>query len=256
MACGAIVGCDTSAPMCKYWPKHQGDESMMAMLPYNPDWIRTDESLPVVGSPCHPCAGEPNSWGRLPHPGEIFRIGANCPGLLFQTSVRGFNGAGSCMRADNRNSYGSGPVAKLFGCRGDDRAAPLAISVDHTIRGANTIIAARLTTNATSASQAAYTVYLFIKPPTISYLTDQSPYVGPYAADWPAYLGKLTCGPMQPSNDNPPEYQVDCMVPSPGISFYGHSRSTTLYAMVEVTHGYKPIAWETMTIYLATLPVG
>jgi hypothetical protein len=65
---GALTAC-TDAPPCTYWfngiiGKSQ-DESVMPMLPYNPYWVSSDPSLPIVGSPDDRCAGQPGHPGRL-----------------------------------------------------------------------------------------------------------------------------------------------------------------------------------------------
>jgi hypothetical protein len=66
---GVLSGC-TGAPMCKYWTGaiigKNADPSALPMLPYSPYWASKDSSLPVVGSPTAPCAGEPGYPGRLP----------------------------------------------------------------------------------------------------------------------------------------------------------------------------------------------
>lgn len=76
---GALAGCGgQSAPECTYLPSEQSpeyatvnkfaDRSQLPMYPYNPYWVSTDPSLPVIGSPSDPCAGQPYHPGRLPPP--------------------------------------------------------------------------------------------------------------------------------------------------------------------------------------------
>ena len=77
VACAALAACASGVPACRYQVPEQAaegsapgrlnnDPSSLPMLPYNPYWIGTDPSLPIVGSPADPCAGEPFHPGRLP----------------------------------------------------------------------------------------------------------------------------------------------------------------------------------------------
>jgi hypothetical protein len=71
----ALVGCGTGAPTCQFLAPSQmpeagiigrlADQSQQPMLPYNPDWVFPDPSLPLIGSPGNPCAGQPGHPGRL-----------------------------------------------------------------------------------------------------------------------------------------------------------------------------------------------
>ncbi|HUC68226.1 MAG TPA: hypothetical protein VMA53_22615 [Stellaceae bacterium] len=71
----ALAGCGTGAPTCQFlappiMPEagiigRLADQSQQPMLPYNPDWVSSDPSLPLIGSPGNPCAGQPGHPGRL-----------------------------------------------------------------------------------------------------------------------------------------------------------------------------------------------
>jgi hypothetical protein len=75
LAPAALAGCGTGTPVCQYLAPPQmpeagiigrlADQSQLPMLPYNPDWVSSDPSLPVIGSPGNPCAGQPGHPGRL-----------------------------------------------------------------------------------------------------------------------------------------------------------------------------------------------
>jgi hypothetical protein len=75
LACATLAGC-SRAPACTFQIPRQSpgfafrgkvmSEADVPMLPYNPYWISTDPSLPIVGSPEDPCAGQPYHPGRLP----------------------------------------------------------------------------------------------------------------------------------------------------------------------------------------------
>jgi hypothetical protein len=65
------LGACSQAPSCTYsahpnFPARELDPSQASMLPYNPYWVFADPTLPVIGSPGNPCAGQPGYPGRLP----------------------------------------------------------------------------------------------------------------------------------------------------------------------------------------------
>lgn len=78
-ALGVLAECRSgSAPECTYLPPQRSpeyatvnrlaDPSQVPMYPYNPYWVSADPSLPVIGSPDDPCAGQPYHPGRFPPP--------------------------------------------------------------------------------------------------------------------------------------------------------------------------------------------
>lgn len=174
----------------------------------------------------------------------------------------GYNATGQCLRPQNTTSYGSGAITKLFGCQSAPSGGslvPMTITVGGAMPGANFITGARLYTNGTGASGATYKVYLFSAAPTISGLSDQSTYVGPYAADLTGgtFVGTLTCSAMTPTNDGTPTYWSECSIGnlvSNALQFIGSGPTVTLDGMIEVTNGYTPISNEQITVQMSTVP--
>lgn len=169
----------------------------------------------------------------------------------------GFNGSGTCTRPANTTSYGAGPQTKLFGCLVAAATAASQVIVRDTVAGANLVIAARISTTGTGAATAGYQVYLYGALPTLTALSDQSTYVGPYAADLPSFIGTFSCGApvtsMNPTGDVSPQYWVDCAVDfSHSMRFAGGSPATAMFAVIEVTSGYVPISSEVLTLGLMT----
>lgn len=172
-----------------------------------------------------------------------------------------YNLSGSCTRTNaNTTSYGSGAITKLFGCQPAGTASggtPIAATIagGGLVPGYNIITQALLQTNGTGASGASYSVYLFTGQPKLTGLSDQSTYVGPYAADivGNGYVGKLTCSGMQATNDGTAQYYTFC-TGGGNISSIVQSASNTLTYVVEVTNGYTPIAAEKLSLFLSTMP--
>lgn len=170
-------------------------------------------------------------------------------------AANGYNASGSCTRPSNTTAYTNGT---LYGCQSSGNTVAMTVTVPGTTPGANFIVGARLSTTGTSAQNAQYRVFLYASSPTVSGLSDQSAYAGPFAADLGPFVGSYTCTPTQPTSDASPQFFAECVPDNTStlqVRVQGAAGSTTLFAMVEVTAGYTPLSAEVLTLRIATVPV-
>jgi hypothetical protein len=167
------------------------------------------------------------------------------------------NGKATITRPNNTTGYTGASGGQLY-------CATTCVAIQIQLEGAipnatgvaNSIKVESSTTGATAPS---FIIYLFKGSPTLTGLSDQSTYIGPYAADWTSgnYLGAFTCATLTKTNDGTAQWAGECTGSNPNtanvVNFQTVSGQTYIYAVVEVTATYTPIANEVLTILFGGL---
>ena len=197
----------------------------------------------------------PNGSGQNAPPSASLPLPVG--GTVTIAAQASINGSGAVTRPANTTAYtGSQLVANNTG----GSVVPATVTVTGTNAGTGKITAAFAETSYSGAS-APPTQYWHLYSSagiTVSGLKDGSAYLGPYAADVTGgtYLGTLTCGAWQKTNDATAQWFAPCSANNamiPALPFKAAAGQTSLYALVETgSGGYTPLSGEVETLLLST----
>ncbi len=167
-----------------------------------------------------------------------------------------WNGTGSTTHSASVTPYTAG---ELFAGSATP-AVPSTITIANVPAGTQQITKAMMQSSGTNQPPSII-LWLFASissAPITTGLTDYSPYIGPYAADILAgkYLGALTCGTWQKTNDGTAQYFTECsgsslMINAQPIPAGG--AATTLQVLEEINGPYTPLSGEKHSYFVSTL---
>lgn len=166
-----------------------------------------------------------------------------------------FNATGTVTRPANTTAYTG---SQLY-------CAPICVATQIPVTGAalsgtGIMVRVAMLSSNTNSTAPQYTIYFFNKSPTLTGLSDQSIYIGPYAADWTGggYIGAFTCSSFAKTNDSTYEWASECAGSNLNLSnslpFQAVAGQNYVYAVVEVTgSGYTPLSGEKLSIFVSGL---
>lgn len=166
-----------------------------------------------------------------------------------------FTGSTTVVRPNNTTAY-TGSQLQANNTAGN--AVPASLTLTGTIQGTGYIVRALAQSSTTTAgTPPIQTWWLYNAAPTVTGLHDGSAYIGPYAADLSKYVGSISCGSWQKTNDATAQWFSPCTTNNPitaangALPFVAQSGTTTLQALLETgSGGYTPNANEVETLYV------